>query len=483
MNINSAHLSQFYIDGQWVAPLVDGHKRDVVNPANEQVICSIAFGGKADVDSAIEAAYRAFPKYSSTSLSERLDLLGSICCAYERRMDDLAEAVTAEMGAPFDGLSRTLQAPVGLWHFQTAAAVAKEFQFEKALGATRVLKEPIGVCALIAPWNWPLNQVVCKVAPALAVGCTVVLKPSQNAPLSATILAEILDEAGVPAGVFNMLQGEGSKLGDLLAGHPLVDLVSLTGSNPAGAAVAKAAAETAKKVSLELGGKSANIILDDADFPKAITHAVHHMMSNTGQSCNAPSRLLVPADRIAEVEDLAQKACAQLVVGDPLDPKTNIGPLANERQFGKVQEMIQRGLFDGARLIAGGLGRPVGIDRGYFARPTIFSGVSNDATIAREEIFGPVLVIIPYRDEDDAVRIANDSPYGLSGYVSGSPDRVRNMAKRLRTGMVHLNCAPVDLAAPFGGYKQSGNGREWGEAGLEEFLETKAVMGWGSFST
>lgn len=479
MSFDSKHLTQFYIDGEWVDPILGGQPHAVQNPATEQSNFVIAFGETADVNRAIKAAYRAFPSYSTTPLADRLELLDLVCAIYQRRIDDIAAAVTEEMGAPLQTLARPLQAPVGLWHFQAAAAAAREFAFEKKQGTSLILKEPIGVCALITPWNWPLNQVVCKVAPALAVGCTIVLKPSQNAPLSAVILAEILDEAGVPAGVFNMVQGEGSRLGNVLAAHPLVDLVSLTGSNPAGAAVSKAAADTVKRVSLELGGKSANIILDDADFPAAIGHAVQAMMSNSGQSCNAPSRLLVPANRLAEVERLAAAACADLVVGDPTAASTTVGPVANLRQYRKVQSMIETGLAEGAYLICGGTGRPEGLNAGYFTRPTIFSRVNNRMAIAQEEIFGPVLVIIPYEHEYEAVQIANDSPFGLSGYVtSASLARARDVAKRMRTGMVHLNGAFVDITAPFGGYKQSGNGREWGAAGLEEFLETKAVMGW-----
>jgi aldehyde dehydrogenase (NAD+)/betaine-aldehyde dehydrogenase len=480
MNIDPAHFQQLYIDGRWVAPLEATVLHDVINPANETVSHQIAFGGTADVDRAVSAAHQAFSAYSRLPLAERLALVERICAIYERRMEDIAAAITAEMGAPLQTLSRNLQAPVGLWHFQTAVASAKDFQFERQLGSTRILREPIGVCALITPWNWPMNQVICKIAPALVVGCTIVLKPSQNSPLSAIILAEILDEAGVPAGVFNMVQGQGGRLGNALAAHPMVDLVSLTGSNSAGAAVTRAAAESVKKVSLELGGKSANIILDDADLPKAITHAVHHMMGNTGQSCNAPSRLLVPAHRLDEVEKLAAEACAKLVVGDPLDVATTIGPVANERQYRKVQSMIDLGVAEGAKLICGGPGRPEGLSSGFYAKPTIFSRVHNTMIIAREEIFGPVLVIISYDDETEAIEIANDSPFGLSGYVfGGTIERAQAVAKRMRTGMVHLNGAFVDLTAPFGGYKQSGNGREWGVAGLEEFLETKSVMGWG----
>ena len=468
-----------YIDGAWVAPVGGGPLHDVVNPATGDAVAAMAFGGDADIDLAVEAAHRAFQSWSQRSLAERLDLLSRICAIYERRMPEIAEAVTQEMGAPYHGLSLPLQAPIGLWHFQMTLAAARDFEFERMLNATtRIVREPVGVCALITPWNWPLNQVVVKVAPALATGCTMVLKPSQNSPLSAAILAEILAEAGVPKGVFNMIQGEGSRLGERLASHPLVDMVSLTGSNPAGAAVSKAAADSVKRLSLELGGKSANIILDDADFEQAVTHGVVQMMSNSGQSCNAPSRMLVPINRLSEVERIAVAAAEATIVGDPFAPDTQVGPIANRRQFDRVQQLIQQGLAEGAKLIVGGPGLPDGIDCGNFARPTIFSGVDNGMTIAREEVFGPVLAIIPYDDEEEAIAIANDTPFGLSGYVtSASRDRAERVARRLRTGMVHLNGASVDLQAPFGGYKQSGVGREWGAWGLEDFLETKAVMG------
>jgi aldehyde dehydrogenase (NAD+) len=474
----STHLAQLFIDGQWCAPVGGGREHSVVNPANGQVSGALRFGGEADVVRAIEAASRAFDAYSAKPLAERIALLERICAVYERRMGDMAEAITLEMGAPLEALSKTLQAPVGLWHFQTAAALAKAHPFEQKLASSRLVKEPVGVCALIAPWNWPMNQVACKVAPALVTGCTVVLKPSQNAPYSAVVLAEILEEAGVPAGVFNMVQGEGGRLGELLASHPLVDMVSLTGSTAAGAQVAKAAADTVKRVSLELGGKSANIILEGADMKAAITHGVLHMMSNTGQSCNAPSRMLVPQHRIDEIEALAAAACAQIVVGDPRDAGSTVGPLANQRQFDKVQEMIAVGLQEGAKLVAGGLGKPSGLERGFYAKPTIFSRANNRMRIAQEEIFGPVLTIIPYQDEAEAIAIANDTIYGLSGYVYGvDVGAAERVARLMRTGMVHLNGASLDLTAPFGGYKQSGNGREWGAPGIDEFLEMKSIFG------
>ncbi|MNC14641.1 3-succinoylsemialdehyde-pyridine dehydrogenase [compost metagenome] len=393
-------------------------------------------------------------------------------------MDDIAHAIMTEMGAPLETFSKPLQAAAGLWHFQTALQTLKNYEFEQKQGTTLITREPIGVCSLITPWNWPMNQVTCKVAPALAVGCTLVLKPSQNAPYSSVILAEILDEAKVPAGVFNMLNGEGRKLGDLLASHPLVDLVSLTGSTQAGASLSKAGADTVKRMSLELGGKSANIILPDADMREAVTHGVLHMMSNAGQSCTAPSRMLVPRNRLTEIEQMALAACETIKVGDPTHPETTMGPIANERQYLQVRRLIKAGIDEGAKLLTGGLEPPAGLTKGFFIAPTIFTNVRNDMEIAREEIFGPVLVIIPYEDVEDAIRLANDSIYGLSGYVfASSIERARPVAKRLRTGMVHLCGAPVDLSAPFGGYKQSGNGREWGKYGFDEFVEIKAIMG------
>ncbi len=469
--------NQFYIDGEWVDPIGGGESHDVVNPASGEIAGTIRLGSTADVDRAVEAAHRAFQSYSQTPLDERLALLSAIVAEYERRIDDIAAAVTEEMGAPC-GLAKHAQAPIGLWHLQTTIAVASNYTFETQQGSTRILKEPVGVCAMITPWNWPMNQIACKVAPALITGCTMVLKPSELAPFSAQIFAEVLHAAGVPAGVFNMVHGDGASIGPRLASHPLVDMVSLTGSTRAGASVSKHAAETVKLLSLELGGKSANIILDDAPLEAAVTAGVLNMMTNTGQSCNAPSRMLLPAAKLEEAEKIAAAAVATLVVGDPLNPQTTTGPIANERQFRRVQALISAGIEEGARVIAGGVGLPAGVERGYFARPTIFSGVQNNMRIAQEEIFGPVLVMIPYANEEEAIAIANDTVYGLSGFVwGGTVEHARDVAKRLRTGMVHLNGATVDPAAPFGGYKQSGVGREWGPSGIDEYLETKAIMG------
>ena len=474
------HQHQFYIDGQWVEP-AGSARLDVINPATEAPVGTIALGTAADVERAVAAARAAFPAFSATSREARLDLLARICDTYKKRYDDMARAICTEMGAPLKALAGSGQAGSGLAHFKIAAGALRDFPFEKIQGSTRIVREAIGVCGLITPWNWPANQIACKVAPALAAGCTMVLKPSELAPLSALVLAEILHEAGVPAGVFNLVNGDGEGVGAPLSAHPDVDMISFTGSTRAGKQVMKTAADTVKKVALELGGKSANILLDDADFPKAVKQGVQTLMVNSGQNCNAPSRMLVPEDRLDEVEALAAAVVARSVVGDPLADGTTMGPLANAAQFRRVQSLIEQGVAEGAKLVAGGPGRPQSIERGFFARPTIFSRVSSGMTIAREEIFGPVLSILPYKDEDDAVRIANDTPYGLSGYVSSADlGRARAVARRLRTGNVHLNGAPVDMTAPFGGYKQSGLGREWGAYGLEEFLETKAIIGYGA---
>ena len=469
---------QFYIDGQWVDPVNGGQPFEVINPATEEVAGTIRLGDKDDVDRAITAAHRAFASYSRTALKERMDLIAAIARIYEQRLDDLAVAISEEMGAPLHTIARPMQAPLGLWHLQTVLAMAKDYPFQKQQGKTLLVKEPVGVCVLITPWNWPMNQIVCKVAPALLAGCTMVLKPSELAPFSSQIFAEILAAAGVPAGVFNMIHGDGAKVGPLLSSHPLVDMVSLTGSTRSGVSVAKNAAETIKVLSLELGGKSANIILDDAPLAEAVTDGVLGMMRNTGQSCNAPSRMLVPASKLAEAERIASAAVQKLVVGDPQSPSTTTGPISNARQYQRVQSLIEKGIQEGARVVIGGCGRPVGLTRGYFAKPTVFSGAHSGMCIAQEEIFGPVLTMIPYDTEEQAIAIANDSVYGLSGFVyGGTIERARAVAQRLRTGMVHLNGASIDPGAPFGGYKQSGVGREWGAAGIDEFMETKAIMG------
>jgi aldehyde dehydrogenase (NAD+) len=472
------HSEQFYIGGAWVAPH-SSERLPVIDPANEQPIASIAMGDVDDVDAAVAAARTAFDGYAATSREERLALLDRITEVYKRRWSDIADAIRHEMGAPVT-LAQSAQAGAGWAHFAAARAALVDVELERQQGTTLIVREPVGVCALITPWNWPMNQVACKVAPALATGCTMVLKPSEVAPLSALVLTEVLDEAGVPAGVFNLVNGDGATVGAALAAHPGVDMVSFTGSTRAGREVARAAAPTIKRVAQELGGKSANIVLDDADLAAVVARDVASMCTNSGQSCNAPSRMLVPAARMDEAVAIAAEAAAGIVVGDPGDASTQIGPVVSELQYDRIQRLIEKGIAEGATLVAGGPGRPEGLATGYYVRPTVFAGVGNDMTIAREEIFGPVLVMIPYVDDDDAVRIANDTDYGLSGYVSGSGDRARAIARRIRTGNVHINGAPADINAPFGGYKQSGNGREWGPLGLEEFLETKAILGYGA---
>jgi len=472
----SPHVGQFYIGGSWVDPK-SSDRLDVINPATEEPVATIALGSANDVDDAVAAAKAAFATYSTTTKDERLALLDSIIGVYTSRLGDLAAAISAEMGAPM-WLATHAQAAAGLAHLATARAVLADFEFEEQRGTSLIVSEPAGVCALITPWNWPLNQIACKVGPALAAGCTMVLKPSEVAPLSAVLFAEILDAAGVPAGVFNLVQGDGQGVGSVLSSHPDVDMVSFTGSTRAGIEVARNAAPTVKRIAQELGGKSANIVLDDADLAAVVARDVQSMCMNSGQSCNAPSRMLVPAARMEEAAAAAAAAAAQIVVGDPQGEGTTIGPVVSEVQYDRIQRLIEKGIGEGAQVVAGGPGKPEGLDTGYYVRPTVFANVTNDMTIAREEIFGPVLVMIGYEDDDDAVRIANDTPYGLSGYVSGSPERAAAIARRIRTGNVHINGAGPDFAAPFGGYRQSGNGREWGREGFEEFLETKSILGY-----
>jgi aldehyde dehydrogenase (NAD+) len=468
---------QFYIDGRWVDP-VKPAALDVIDPSTEAVIGRISLGSAEDVDRAVRAARAAFPAYSRTTKDERLALLQKIVGIYMTRYEELARTISQEMGAPL-WLSKAAQAATGVGHLNQTIAVLKDYAFQEHQGTTLIVREPVGVCGLITPWNWPVNQIMCKVAPALAAGCTMVLKPTEIAPLNAMILAEIFHEAGVPAGVFNLVNGDGPNVGAAIASHPEVDMVSFTGSTRAGVQVAIAAAPTVKRVAQELGGKSANLILDDADLEKAVAGGVQGCVMNSGQSCNAPTRMLVPASRHDEAVAIARAAVANVKVGAPATEGTTIGPVVSEAQWNKIQGLIEKGIDEGATLVAGGVGRPEGLDRGYYVRPTVFADVTNDMIIAREEIFGPVLAILPYRDEEEAIRIANDTPYGLSGYVmSGDLERARRVALRLRTGNVHLNGAGPDFTAPFGGYKQSGNGREWGRFGFEEFLEVKAVMGY-----
>jgi aldehyde dehydrogenase (NAD+) len=468
---------QFYIDGKWVNP-AQAHDYDVINPASEDPLATITLGTAADVDRAVAAADKAFASYSETSVDVRMALLRRITEVYESKAEQMADTISREMGAPIS-LSRKAQVPAGLAHLLEIVKVLEHFQFEEPKGTTLMRKEPIGVCGLITPWNWPMNQIVCKVAPALAAGCTVVLKPSEIAPLSAYLFAQTVHEAGLPPGVFNLVNGEGPTVGAAIASHPDVAMVSFTGSTRAGVAVALAAAPGVKRVTQELGGKSANIILEDADLENTVKHGVEACFRNSGQSCDSPTRMLVPQSLMNAATVAARHAAEATRVGDPFAEGTVIGPLASKAQFEKVQRLINTGIDEGATLVSGGPGRPDAFTKGYFVKPTVFSDVRNDMTIAREEIFGPVLCIVPYKNEEDAIRIANDTPYGLSGYVtSRDPERARRVARRIRAGNVHINGARVDFAGCFGGYKQSGNGREWSVAGLEEFLELKAFFGY-----
>jgi len=466
---------KFYINGEWVDP-IEKRSLDVDNPTTEQVSGQIAIGSSADVDRAVEAARKAFITWSQTSREERLEVLGNILTEYQKRASDLADAVTEEMGAPAS-LAAGPQVGLGLGHLATAIDVLKNFQFEEQHGSTLVVKEPIGVCGLITPWNWPINQIAVKVYPALATGCTLVIKPSEVAPYSAQIFTEIIDAAGVPAGVYNLVYGDGPGVGAALSSHPDIDMVSFTGSTRAGIEVAKNAAATVKRVTQELGGKSPNIVLDDEDFAKSVTAGTSVMMMNSGQSCNAPSRMLVPKSRMDEAIAVAREVAGAVKVGDA-DDKNAIGPVASKAQFDKIQGLLQKGIDEGATLVVGGTGRPDGLDAGYFVKPTVFANVTNDMTIAREEIFGPVLCILGYDDLDQAVEIGNDTEYGLAGYVSGADlDQARAVARRIRAGSVAINHG-FDMAAPFGGYKRSGNGREWGQFAFDEYLETKAALGY-----
>ena len=471
--------TKFYIDGEWITPAVP-KLFDVVNPATEKVAGQISLGSAADVDRAVAAARRAFPSYSETSREDRLALLKRIVAGYKARNGELARAMTAEMGTPIT-FSIEVQTVMALAQFEEMISVLASYEFEKFMAGALIRREPIGVCGLITPWNWPLNQITSKLAPALAAGCTVVLKPSEVAPLSAILFTEILHEAGVPKGVFNLVNGDGANVGEAISSHPDIDMVSFTGSTRAGILIAKAAANNVKRVTQELGGKSANIILTGADLNKAVPAGVLRCFTNTGQSCQAPTRMLVHrSDRDAAVA-LAKNVIEQVRVGDPLDPATTMGPLVSKAQFGKVQGLIERGIDEGATLVCGGPGRPAGISRGYFVRPTVFADVTPAMTIAKEEIFGPVLSMLTYDSEDEAVSIANGTTYGLAGYVqAGDIDAARRVGKRLRAGRIYLNGGPQDTSVPFGGYKQSGNGRECGIFGLEEYLEVKAMLGYRS---
>ena len=466
---------KFYIDGQWVDPVVL-KSLDVENPTTEKVCGKIAIGSAADVDKAVKAARKAFVTWSQTVASDRLEILQNILVEYQKRSSDLATALTEEMGAP-NYLANGFQVGLGLGHLSTTIEVLKSFHFEEQRGATLIVKEPIGVCGLITPWNWPLNQIAVKVFPALATGCTVILKPSEIAPFTGQIFAEILHAAGVPAGVFNLIQGDGPGVGTALSVHPDIDMISFTGSTRAGVEIAKNAAPSVKRVTQELGGKSPNIILDDEAFAKNVANSIGSMMGNSGQTCSAGSRLLVPKARMKEAADIARQAAAQVTVGNPTTDVV-MGPVASKIQFDKIQGLIQKGIDEGATLVAGGTGRPDGLKTGYFVKPTVFADVNNDMTIAREEIFGPVICILGYDNLEQAISIANDTEYGLAGYVAGADlAKARSVARQIRAGWVSINDG-FDFNCPFGGYKKSGNGREWGEFGFHDFLEIKGILGY-----
>ncbi len=467
-----------YIAGTWVAPISSTATLDAINPATEEVCATIALCGPDDVDQAVAAARAAFDGYASTSLEERIALTEKLIAVFERRYDEMVAAISTEMGAPYD-LSFNSQAECGPGHLKETIKAARAMAWDSPIGSTGDLTyEAVGVCVLITPWNWPMNQLAAKVGPALIAGCTMVLKPSEVSPLSAQLFAEFIDEAGFPTGVFNMVHGTGAMIGEALTGHPDVDMVSFTGSTRAGIQIAKSAAETVKRVSQELGGKSANIVFADSGLEAAVTRGVLHCFGNTGQSCNAPTRMLVEASVYEEAVAIAAKVAQSVTLGDPMDKGPHLGPVVSKAQFDKIQGLIQVGIEEGARVVAGGVGRADGFDRGYYVKPTVFAGVHNDMTIAREEIFGPVLVMIPFKDEADAIRIANDTPYGLAGYIqSGDLERARRVARKIRAGSVYLNGNGQDYCSPFGGYKQSGNGREWGAFGLHDFLEVKVING------
>ncbi|OWV74468.1 aldehyde dehydrogenase [Rhizobium sp. R339] len=469
------HSHSFYIDGKWVEPSVS-NRLEVIDPSTEEPMGTIALGSAADTEKAVAAARRAFASFSQTSKEERVELLRRIVTILKRRNDELGDIISREMGAPL-AMARTEQAGIGATHFEQTIKALESFAFDYVQATTCIMHEPIGVVAMITPWNWPINQIACKVAPALATGCTMVLKPSEIAPFNAVLFAEIMDEAGVPKGVFNLVQGDGPTVGAALAGHPDVDMVSFTGSTRAGIAVAQVAAPTVKRVHQELGGKSPNIILRSANFSAAVAAGVRRCFGNSGQTCTSPTRMLVPAERMDEASSIAAREAEALVVGPPSDPRTDLGPVASAAQFDKIQAFIERGIAEGAELVTGGPGRPAHLNSGYYVRPTVFARVTNQMAIAREEIFGPVLSIIGYVSEDEAIAIANDTPYGLAAYIQGDPKEARALAARLRAGSVRLNSAAWDSAAPFGGYKQSGNGREYGKFGLHEFTEIKGIAG------
>ena len=468
---------QHYIEGRWVAPVVMGERFPVIDPATESQVAEICMGSAADVDLAVAAACRAFPGFSATPLETRLDALRRINEVFKRRFEEMADAITTEMGAPRD-MAREAQAASGPGHIEATIQAAQQLDWEVRIDGSNVVREPIGVCGLVTPWNWPINQILAKVAPAIAAGCTMVLKPSEQAPLSAQLIAEFIDEAGLPAGVFNLVHGNGPSVGHAMSAHPDIEMMSFTGSTRAGVDVAKTAADTIKRVAQELGGKSPNLIFADADLGRALGNAIRRCFYNTGQSCNAPTRLLVEASVYERAVELIKPLAEATKVGDPRQPGRHLGPLSSRIQFERVQRYMQIGIDEGARLVAGGPGRPEGIDRGFFVKPTVFADVHNGMRIAREEIFGPVLSMIPFKDLEDAIAIANDTPYGLAAYLFTSDlDKARAVARRLRAGSVHINGAGQGYMEPFGGFKQSGNGRECGTYGLLDFLELKSING------
>jgi len=471
-------LDTFYIDGKWIQP-TNNETIDIINPATEQSIGQVALGASEDVDLAVAAAKKAFNSWSLTDREQRLSILDKIIELYQERIEEMAIAISTEMGAPME-MALNSQAVIGLAHLKTSRKALENYSFESSQGKTHIFKEPIGVCGFITPWNWPMNQIACKVAPALACGCTMILKPSEFAPLSARVFSQIMHDAGVPAGVYNMIYGDGPNVGTAITSHPDIEMISLTGSTRAGIAVSKAAADTIKRVTLELGGKSANIILEDTDIESAVTAGAVDCFSNTGQSCNAPTRMLVPAKYHDQAVHAAKIVAENKQPGDPNLKSTNMGPVSNKAQFMKVQSMIQQAIDDGTELVTGGVGKPTDLSQGYFVKPTVFANVSNDMMIAREEVFGPVLSILPYENEEHAIEIANDTLYGLAGYIqSNDIMKARAIAKRIRAGTIYLNNPGFDPNAPFGGYKQSGNGREWGSFAFSDFLEIKGVVGYG----
>lgn len=473
-----AHMEKFYIGGAWVEPNSPA-RMGVENPATEEIVAQVALGNQADIDAAVAAARAAFAEWTVTPVAERIAVVKRVLEVYNEMYEEFAQVISTEMGAPIEW-ARGAQAWAGQVHIESTIKAAEDMAWEYMRGTTRIVYEGIGVCALITPWNWPMNQIACKVAPALVAGCTMVLKPSEIAPMSGILFAHVCHKAGVPAGVFNLVNGTGLEVGARMSSHPDVDMVSFTGSTRAGTAVAAAAAPTVKRVAQELGGKSPNIILPTADLFAAVKAGVEGCFGNTGQSCDAPTRMFVPRATHDEALTYAAEAAAAVVVGDPTDTGTTMGPLISKAQYEKVQRLIQAGIDEGATLVCGGIGRPQGLNHGWFCKPTIFGGVTNEMTVSREEIFGPVLAILPYDDIDHAVTMANDTPYGLAAYIAGPVEDAKPVARRLRAGTVNLNHPAWDTFAPFGGYKQSGNGREYADWGIHDFCEVKGIVGWGA---